>query len=377
MFDRALALFGLQRRAATPAAGDWYAQTWIDWRKAGYSGATLLSAAAAFRAIDIIASVVASLPRGQAVGDGDPLLAALDRAGGAFTTGQMLLYAMVVRCCLTGLAHAVVERGRDGLPARVWMADLSEEQRGGALVFRDGGGRRWRQEDVVRLVYVPDVGGAARGDFLAAFRAVVGELVAGSNAGRTLTERGRQAIVADGGGSLLSAAETGDLARNMAKQLDEGGALILPPGYKPAGGIGMGARDLQIVELRENARREAAAAFGVPSSLIADQRDDPRGQAWRVFVQTTITAWAGRVEAALAAVMSARPRLMVERLLRPDMGARAEAYEALRRASIATVNECRKMEGLPALDDPRADDPCLPINKYQPTGAAATGGGAE
>lgn len=127
----------------------------------------------------------------------------------------------------------------------------------------------------------------------------------------------------------------------------------------------------QVVELSHLSREEVAAVLQVPQALlgIASAGGETKsnvGELREHYYRDVVGPMAKRFEDDLTAQLLPRSTgwrdLVVEfdmsEMLRPDLQARATAYRSLR--YIYSTNELRKREGLPPLDDPRADTVWLP-----------------
>jgi len=125
--------------------------------------------------------------------------------------------------------------------------------------------------------------------------------------------------------------------------------------------------DAQLLQTRSFHVKDLARIFGVPLVLLgAEEGQQPDLEAVMAsFVNFTIRPWTTRLEDRLnreVAPAGLRARFITEPLVRANTRDRYAAWLIARRAGILTVNEVRTMEGFPPLEDPRADDPFVPID---------------
>ena len=125
-----------------------------------------------------------------------------------------------------------------------------------------------------------------------------------------------------------------------------------------------------VVELIKLSREEILAAFGVPPPLagVLDRAIFSNVKELRThYVRDTIGPWADRIESDLNAQLLTMSRSWeglvafydLDEQLQPDLEARAGALAKLR--STYSLNERRKRENLPPIDDPMADAVFLPL----------------
>lgn len=138
--------------------------------------------------------------------------------------------------------------------------------------------------------------------------------------------------------------------------------LDLGAEFKP---LTIAPEQAQFLETREFGVREAARIIGVPPHLLMDGSASSNWgtgieQQNMGLVMFTLRNYTARIEGRwtkelLPASQSAR--FKTAPLLKADSRGRFAGYTLLRKANLASVNECRAEEGLPPIDDPRADDP--------------------
>ena len=129
-------------------------------------------------------------------------------------------------------------------------------------------------------------------------------------------------------------------------------------------------RDAFLLELTDFRSKEIRQAFGIPNAMM---NEDPKtaGVAKAVsemvdfFVRTTLAPIAMRIQQELERKLAPtnemrRYRFDWDHLLKANMQARFAAYSsALGGQSWLSVNDIRRREGLPAIDDPAYDRPSM------------------
>ena len=145
-------------------------------------------------------------------------------------------------------------------------------------------------------------------------------------------------------------------ARNAGRpMLLEGGLDWKPMGFSPS--------DMEFQKTKEAAAREIALAFGVPPMLLGIQGDATYAnyqEANRAFYRLTVLPLATRVTAALAEWLGAHTADEV--MLMPDLdqvpalaAERDSQWSRVAQADFLTPSEKRRLLGLPALTEDRAD----------------------
>ena len=138
---------------------------------------------------------------------------------------------------------------------------------------------------------------------------------------------------------------------------------------------------------------EICRLFGVPPVLAGHTE---KVSAWGTGIQEIAGGWVKfgmrrrfkRIEASGdQQLLSAQEvgqgyflRYNIEALLRADSKARAAFYEIMTRAGIMTINECRRLEGLPPVpggDVPRMQAQNVPISAALQAVPVPSGGGEE
>lgn len=170
-----------------------------------------------------------------------------------------------------------------------------------------------------------------------------------------------------------------ELERLYAGAENAGRFAILGNGLD-AKSLSMSAVDLALIDQRKLSREEVAAAYDVALQLIGvgDKATYGNVAEYRKALYDAIAVKLTLIEDALAAqlvdVEPAWDGVFVEfdtgDLLRPDPEARARAHMLNMQSAVTTINERRRLENLPPIDDALADAVFVPVN-MAPTGEAS------
>lgn len=123
--------------------------------------------------------------------------------------------------------------------------------------------------------------------------------------------------------------------------------------------------DAQFLESRSFSVREIARIFGVPPHLLMETEAASNWgtgieQQNQGLVLFTLDPWTGRVEGRWSDELlpgTQYSRFDLSRLKEGDTNARWNSHAVARQNKIVSINDVRNAEGLPPIDDPRADDP--------------------
>jgi len=136
-------------------------------------------------------------------------------------------------------------------------------------------------------------------------------------------------------------------------------------------------KENDLIEMRRYCRQQIAAAFQVPSHKIGDSDGtsyNSAEQADSEFVKHTLSGWAQRLEqeASRKLIVRGQPyctRISFDSLLRADMSTRYAAYAVAVTNGLLTPNECRALEGRPAMEGGNAIR--VPLNTTAASSAQA------
>lgn len=175
-------------------------------------------------------------------------------------------------------------------------------------------------------------------------------------------------IEAPAGTPLPALQATRELLQQLYSGVERSGEPLMIAGkWQQISATPEGAR---LVELSKACREEVAAGYGVPMSILGATSDTNKATAEvdrTRFIQDTVGEDEATLEAELNTQLVAKsPRwsaagLWLEgqlgELLRPDMVERLKALESAK--GFMTINERRRVENLPPIDEPWADLPVL------------------
>ncbi len=140
--------------------------------------------------------------------------------------------------------------------------------------------------------------------------------------------------------------------------------------------VGVTAVDAELIAQRKLSRDEVCAAYDIPPALLGLERatyastvEYRRGL--YDAIATRLSLIEQTVQSHLVDPEGSWDGLFLEfdtgDLLRPDPEARARTHMMNQQAGVSTVNERRRLENLPAIEDPIADAVFVPVN-MQPVG---------
>lgn len=161
-----------------------------------------------------------------------------------------------------------------------------------------------------------------------------------------------------------------ELNKMYAGVENSGKAVILDQGLKP-NALGVTPVDMDLISQRKLSREEVCAAYDVAPTLLGLERGTYASVAeYRKALHDAIATKLVLIEEAFnAQLVDPEPAwdgLFLEfdtnELLRPDPEARARMHMLTQQSSTTTVNERRRVENLPPIDDVAADTVFMPVN---------------
>lgn len=135
-----------------------------------------------------------------------------------------------------------------------------------------------------------------------------------------------------------------------------GKTFIAPQGIKYKE-LSMTLEDALWVSASQWSTEEVCRIFRVPPTLVADLRHGNYSNTVELgqqFVRYSLARWVNLWEAEIARSLLGRNHFVehsVEGLLRGDSAARASYYQTMIESGVMTVDECRKLENLPKLEN--------------------------
>jgi HK97 family phage portal protein len=141
--------------------------------------------------------------------------------------------------------------------------------------------------------------------------------------------------------------------------------------------MGLSAREAELIQTRRVNREEIAAVYDIPPPMIGilDQATYSNiAEQHRMLYVTVLGTWLTMIEETIKAqLIDAEPSwegLFVEfdisEQLKGDPKVRAAAEAIWVTHGIYTINEIRKLENLPTIDNPVCDMPLIPVNNLAP-----------
>ena len=167
-----------------------------------------------------------------------------------------------------------------------------------------------------------------------------------------------------------------ELSKLYSGSENAGKAAILEMGLEPKV-LGVSAVDMALIDQRKLSREEVCAAYDIAPALLGLERGSYASVAeYRKQLYDAIATKLVLIEDTFQAqLVNQEPSwdgLFVEfdtnELLRPDPEARARMHMLTQQASTTTINERRRIENLPPIEDPVADTVFMPVNML-PVGA--------
>lgn len=161
-----------------------------------------------------------------------------------------------------------------------------------------------------------------------------------------------------------------ELTKMYAGSENAGKAMLLDQGLKPER-LGVTPVDMDLISQRKLSREEVCAAYDVAPTLLGLERGTYASvseyrKALYDAIATKLVLIEDTLQAQLVDPEPAWDGLFVEfdtnELLRPDPEARARMHMLNQQSGTNTVNERRRAENLPPIEDPAADTVLMPVN---------------
>lgn len=149
-----------------------------------------------------------------------------------------------------------------------------------------------------------------------------------------------------------------------------GSVAIIDNGLKPEK-IGMTPVDMAVIDQRKLSREEVCAVYDIAPTLLGLERGTYASvseyrRALYDAIATKLVLIEETLNAQLVETEPAWDGIFLEfdtnELLRPDPEARARMHMLTQQAGVTSINERRRAENLPAIDDPAADAVLAPVN---------------
>jgi len=143
------------------------------------------------------------------------------------------------------------------------------------------------------------------------------------------------------------------------------GIVLLEEGIKVEP-MTMALSDAQFLESKQYSLQDVCRIYRVPPHMVADLSHATFSnieQQYIAFVRETILTWCVRLENAFGMKLFKGKeqskyfiKFVIDGLLRGDTATRQQAYKTQLENGIITINEWRKLENLPPIDEPFAND---------------------
>ena len=159
-----------------------------------------------------------------------------------------------------------------------------------------------------------------------------------------------------------------DTKQNLKNSFRESwhkGIVLLEEGIKVEP-MTMALSDAQFLESKQYSLQDVCRIYRVPPHMVADLSHATFSnieQQYMAFVRETILTWCVRLENAFGMKLFKGKeqskyfiKFVIDGLLRGDTATRQQAYKTQLENGIITINEWRKLENLPAIDEPYAND---------------------
>jgi len=174
-------------------------------------------------------------------------------------------------------------------------------------------------------------------------------------------------------------AELREELRQAHEGVDNAFRVLLLSGGLKWEGFSHTAVEAELIEQRKLNREEVAAVYDIPPPLIGilDHATYSNvAEMHRMLYMTVLGPWLTLIEETLQAQLIApEPAwegLFVEfdlsEVLKGDTKERVEALKTGISTGLYTINEARKIENLPRIDNDVCDQPLIPVNNMQPAG---------
>lgn len=333
---------------------------------------TSLSLGEVFRAVQILTTSVGQIPmeaekRGQTLDRTPPLV----RKPDVNMSRSEWLSTVVMSLAYTGNAFLLRQAGPDGAtvnlpilnPRAVHIEQHPETKR--LTYWHDG--NRYTPREVEHIKFLPPMPGSlyGTGPIQAAQSSMRSSLDMSNYMSRWFIDSGQPSGILKSSQKLDPGTAT--RLRNSWNGLDENGDRIAttdnPSGIKVLDAdtnyqsVLISPKDAMWIEAQQFTTTQLARLFGLPTSLMligvegSSQTYSNVEQEWLSFVRFTLMGYLRPIEESLSAITpnGQTIRFNTEALLRTDTTTRYNAHAVALSNGFMTVNEVRKLEGLPPL----------------------------
>lgn len=332
-----------------------------------------------YACIRLITTMVGGMPLdcfktnadGTRTKDNTTNIADIFRKPNPFMNGLEFIEAMTMNLAAYGNAYALVQRNSAGdvimmmpLQAARMVVSLSPDGKKVQYIYtRDGEKATFQQKEIFHIKGFGFNGLVGLSPLAFATKAA-GVAVAMEDNQRDFYANGAkspQILMTDG--KVLSREQRNQLEQNfkdIAGGPVERRLWVLEAGFTTQA-IGVSPNDAETLASRKFQVSELARFFGVPPFMVGETE---KSTSWGTgleqqnlaFIQSTIKPYIDRWEAAIVDQLikpADKGKIHMEfnlnALMRGDSASRSAYYVAMKGAGIMTINECRRLENLPAI----------------------------
>lgn len=303
------------------------------------------------------------------------------------------LETLVAHTATWGNAYAFKRYGRSGLveelwplhPATVTPVQLSSNTVAYDYLPADGGqGGRLSADQIVHIRYLSDNGYVGMVPLALSAATIEMARTMDLSARRFWENDARPGVILE-----TSQPVPQEALEKLRKQweslhrgpINAGRTAVLPNGVSAKQLQAATAEASQLMQLRTFAVQEIARAMRVPCSLIGENSRSTFSNSEQEALNwaNSLVPWCRRVESALnRSLLEGMPdytyRLDLRGMLRGDSASRATYYTQLHSLSALSPNDIRRLEDMPPIKNPAADEYYTPVNNMGTLTAAAAAG---
>jgi len=357
---------------------------------------------AAFHAcIRAIAESVASLPFHLLLNQGNirsrdiahPYDALVHRQPNPWQTGYEFLEMLVSHTATWGNSYAYLKYGRDGMVSELWPLHPTTvtpvQLPGNAIAYdylpaESGDAGRLSQGQILHIRYLSDNGFVGMVPLALSATTLAMARTMDLAAKRFWDNDARPGVILETSQPVPQ--EALEKLRQQWEKLHKGASntgrtAVLPNGVSAKQLPATTAESAQLIQLRTFVVQEIARAMRVPCSLIGENSRSTFSNSEQEALNWAqcLVPWCKRVESAFQrALLADMPnhtfQLDMRGMLRGDSAARGAYYNQLHALSVLSPNDIRRLEDMPPIANPAADEYYTPINNIGTLTAAAEAG---
>jgi len=359
---------------------------------------------AAFHAcVRVIAESVAALPFHLLRSRGDvrervtdhPYAELVRRRPNSWQTPYEFLEMLAAHTAVWGNAYAYKRYGRSGMVEELWPlhpgtvtpVQLSATQLAYDYLPPEGAGAAGRlsQDQILHIRYLSDDGFVGMVPMALSAHTIEMARVMDLSAKRFWENDARPGVILETSQPVPQ--EALDKLRQQWEKLhrgptNAGRTAVLPNGVSAKQLNAATADASQLMQLRTFVVQEIARAMRVPCSLIGENSRSTFSNSEQEALNwaQSLIPWCRRIESAFnRALLVDMPdftyQLDMRGMLRGDSTSRAAYYTQMAALSVLSPNDIRRLEDMPPIANPAADEYYAPVNNIGTLAAAADAGG--